>query len=149
MEVILLEDITNVGKLGDKIAVKAGFARNFLLPKGKAVTATSDNTVIFEQRRAELEKRAAEILAEAKQRAEQLESISVTIPALASDEGKLYGSLGPREVADAIEKLGIHVEKREVQMPLGPIRELGEHSIDLYLHMDVVVHIPIVVIAGE
>jgi large subunit ribosomal protein L9 len=150
MNVILLEDITNVGKLGDQIAVKAGFARNYLLPQGKAVIATPDNVAIFEERRAELEQRAAERLAEAQKRAQDgLADLTLTIAVRASDEGKLFGSLGPREIADALAKMGKSVEKSEVQMPAGPIRTVGEYTIDIYLHTDVTAKINVIVTAQE
>lgn len=149
MNVILLEDITNVGKLGDQIAVKAGFARNYLLPQGKAVTATPDNVAIFEGRRAELEQRAAERLAEAQKRAENLADLTLTIAVRASDEGKLFGSLGPREIADELAKMSKSVEKSEVQMPAGPIRTVGEYAIDIYLHTDVTAKINVIVTAQE
>lgn len=148
MKVILLEDITNVGKLGDNIAVKAGFARNYLLPQGKAVTATMDNIAVFEKRRAELEKTAALKLADAKKRAEALTDLTITIAAHASEEGKLYGSLGPREVAEEISKTGAPVEKSEVQMP-SPIRTVGEHTVIVYLHNEVTIEVKVIVTAEE
>lgn len=149
MNVILLEDITNVGKLGDTIAVKAGFARNYLLPQGKAVTATTDNIAVFEARRAELEQKAAEKLSEAQQRANSLTDIVLNIATRASDEGKLFGSLGPREIADELAKIGKSIEKSEVQMPSGPIRTVGEYTVDIYLHTDVTIHVNVVVTAQE
>ncbi len=149
MNVILLEDITNVGKLGEQIAVKSGFARNYLLPQGKAVTATSDNVAIFEERRAELEKLSTEKLAQAQQRAQGLTDVTLTIQAPASDEGKLYGSLGPREIVDELVKIGASVEKSEIQMPSGPIRTVGEYTIHIYLHTDVTVDINVIVTAQE
>ena len=149
MNVILLEDITNVGKLGDQIAVKSGFARNYLLPKGKAVNATADNVIVFEKRRAELEKHAAEKLQAAQKRAETLVDLVVNITARASDEGKLYGSLGPREIAMHINEADNAVEKAEVQMPSGPLRQVGEHTVNLALHPTVTVEINVIITAEE
>lgn len=149
MNVILLEDITNVGKLGDQIAVKAGFARNYLFPKGKAVSATQDNIIVFEKRRAELEQRATEKLQAAEKRAEALVDLVVNIAARASDEGKLYGSLGPREIATYISQAGSAVEKSEVHMPSGPIRQVGEHTVNLAFHTGVTIEVHVVVTAEE
>lgn len=147
MEVILLEKVANLGSLGDKVKVKAGYGRNFLLPYGKAVPATADNLKAFEERRAELEKAAAEKLAEAQARAEKLEGASVTITSKAGEEGKLFGSIGVRDIADAITATGIEVEKSEVRLPEGPLRVVGEYEIELQLHSDVTVVINLAVVA--
>ena len=147
MDVILLEKVANLGSLGDKVKVKAGYGRNFLLPYGKAVAATADNPKAFEERRAELEKAAAEKLAAAQARGEALEGASVTITSKAGEEGKLFGSIGVRDIADAITATGTDVEKSEVRLPEGPLRVVGEYEIELQLHSDVTVHINLAVVA--
>lgn len=147
MEVILLEKVANLGSLGDKVKVKAGYGRNFLLPYGKAVPATADNLKAFEERRAELEKAAAEKLAEAQARAEALEGSSVTITSKAGEEGKLFGSIGVRDIADAITAAGTEVEKSEVRLPEGPLRVVGEYEIELQLHSDVTTTINLAIVA--
>lgn len=146
MQLILLERIRNLGELGDEVNVKNGFGRNFLIPQGKAVRANKDNREMFEARRAELEAQANERIASAKQRATALEEKTVTIAARA-EEGKLYGSVGPREITEALGREGIEVAQGEVKMPFGPIREVGEYEIDIYLHSDVATVITVVVIA--
>ena len=135
MDVILLEKVANLGSLGDKVKVKAGYGRNFLLPYGKAVAATADNLKAFEERRAELEKAAAEKLSAAQARGEALEGASVTITSKAGEEGKLFGSVTVRDIAEAAEAKGVSLEKSEIRMPEGPIRELGEFDIDVHLHV--------------
>ncbi len=147
MEVILLEKVANLGSLGDKVKVKAGYGRNFLLPYGKAVAATAENLKAFEERRAELEKVAAEKLAAAQTRAEALEGASVTIASKAGEEGKLFGSIGVRDIADAVTAGGTEVEKSEVRLPEGPLRVTGEYDIELQLHSDVTANIKLVVVA--
>ncbi len=147
MEVILLEKVANLGSLGDKVKVKAGYGRNFLLPYGKAVAATEDNLKAFEERRAELEKAAADKLATAQSRAEALEGASFTITSKAGDEGKLFGSIGVRDIADAVTAGGTDVEKSEVRLPEGPIRVVGEYDIELQLHSDVTVEVKLAVVA--
>ncbi|SET02965.1 MULTISPECIES: 50S ribosomal protein L9 [Marinobacter] len=147
MEVILLEKVANLGSLGDKVKVKSGYGRNFLLPYGKAVAATADNLKAFEERRAELEKAAADKLAAAQSRAEALEGQSFTISSKAGDEGKLFGSIGVRDIADAITAGGTEVEKSEVRLPEGPIRVTGEYEIELQLHTDVTVTVQLAVVA--
>lgn len=147
MEVILLEKVANLGSLGDKVKVKAGYGRNFLLPFGKAVPATETNVKEFEARRAELEKAAADKLAAAQARAEALEGASFTITSKAGDEGKLFGSIGVRDVADAVSTGGTEVEKSEVRMPEGPIRAVGEYELELQLHTDVVTTVKVTVVA--
>ena len=147
MDVILLEKVANLGSLGDKVKVKAGYGRNFLLPYGKAVAATADNLKAFEERRAELEKAAAEKLSAAQARGEALEGASVTITSKAGEEGKLFGSIGVRDIADAITAAGTEVEKSEVRLPEGPLRVVGEYEIELQLHSDVTVHINLAVVA--
>ena len=147
MEVILLEKVANLGSLGDKVKVKAGYGRNFLLPYGKAVAATEDNLKAFEERRAELEKAAADKLAAAQARAEKLEGQSFTISSKAGEEGKLFGSIGVRDIADALIAAGTEVEKSEVRLPEGPLRVTGEYEIELQLHSDVTVTITLAVVA--
>ncbi|WP_449286250.1 50S ribosomal protein L9 [Marinobacter sp. PE14] len=147
MEVILLEKVANLGSLGDKVKVKAGYGRNFLLPYGKAVPATEANLKAFEERRAELEKAAAEKQAAAQARAEALEGAAFTISSKAGEEGKLFGSIGVRDIADAITAGGTEVEKSEVRLPEGPIRVTGEYEIELQLHSDVEVSVKLAVVA--
>ncbi|MFL0810410.1 MAG: 50S ribosomal protein L9 [Agarilytica sp.] len=137
MEVILLEKVGNLGGVGDKVNVKSGFGRNFLLPQGKAVAATVQNLKDFEVRRAELEKAAANKKETAEIRSRELEDFKVTITAKAGDEGKLFGSIGARDIADAVTAAGFEVAKSEVKLPEGTLRELGEFEIDLQLHVDV------------
>lgn len=145
MELILLEKVQNLGDLGDTVTVKPGFGRNYLLPQGKAVPATAENVARFEAQRAELEEVAEERLAEAQKRAEGLADLTITIAANASEEGKLYGSIGPREISMALEEAGHEVEKAEVIMGEGPVRFTGEYDIHLQLHADVEIHIKLVV----
>lgn len=147
MEVILLEKVANLGSLGDKVKVKAGYGRNFLVPYGKAVPATADNLKAFEARRAELEKAAADKLTSAQARAEALSGASFTISSKAGDEGKLFGSIGVRDIADAVSTSGTEVEKSEVRLPEGPLRAVGEYDIELQLHSDVSVEIKLTVVA--
>lgn len=137
MEVILLEKVGKLGNLGEKVNVKSGFGRNFLMPKGKAVPATKENVAVFEERRAELEAAAAARTAEATKRAEAIAALTLTIEANAGDEGKLFGSIGTRDVAECISKAGVEVNKSEVRMPNGVIRDLGEYEITIHLHSDV------------
>ncbi|MCK5858641.1 MAG: 50S ribosomal protein L9 [Abyssibacter sp.] len=135
MEVILLDRIQNLGDLGDTVRVKPGYGRNYLLPQGKALRATKDNAAVFEARKAELLKKAADSEAAAKARAEALAGLgSLTLTSRASEEGKLYGSIGPREIADAITEAGVTVDKGEVVMPDGPIRSVGEHDVLVHLY---------------
>ncbi|AHK78451.1 MULTISPECIES: 50S ribosomal protein L9 [Ectothiorhodospira] len=148
MEVILLEKVENLGNLGDKVRVRAGYARNYLLPQGKAKFATEANLAEFEARRAELEKAAAESLAAAESRRDKLEAMTVTVTAKAGGEGKLFGSVGTADIADAVTAAGGELEKREVRMPDGPLRVVGEYEIALQLHTDVKATLKVVV-AGE
>jgi large subunit ribosomal protein L9 len=149
MEIILLEKVDNVGGIGDRVNVKSGYARNYLIPKGKATLATAENVAKFEARRAELEAKAASELAAAQARAKKLEGQVIRITATAGTEGKLFGSIGTVDIAEALEKLGIEVERSEVRMPEGPLRVLGEHRIELHLHSDVNVEVPVVVEGAE
>lgn len=147
MNVILLERLSNLGDIGDEVAVKAGFARNFLIPKGKAVRATEENRAVFEGRRAELEKAAADHLGEAQGRAAKLEGLSLTMVVKAGEEGKLYGSVGTQDIADAITAEAIEVARAEIRLPEGVIRSIGEYEIDVQLHSDVTVSIAVAVVA--
>ncbi|MGO2241411.1 MAG: 50S ribosomal protein L9 [Halomonas sp.] len=147
MEVILLDNIGKLGGLGDKVTVKPGYGRNYLVPYGLAVPATKDNIEAFEVQRAELEAQAAERKAEAAARAEQLNDIELSLVSKAGDEGKLFGSIGPRDLADAISSAGIDVAKSEVRMPNGPIRQTGEYDIVLHLHAEVDAVVRVVVVA--
>jgi large subunit ribosomal protein L9 len=150
MQVILLDKIANLGNLGDQVAVKSGFARNFLFPKGKAVPATKANIETFEARRADLEAKIAEELVAAQARAEKLEALAeVTLVSKAGDEGKLFGSIGTRDIADAISAVGVEVAKSEVLLPEGPLRTLGEFEVALQLHPEVTAAISISIIAEE
>jgi large subunit ribosomal protein L9 len=147
MEVILLEKTRNLGNLGDKVKVRNGYGRNFLIPHGKAVPATEVNIKYFEERRAELEKQAADKLAAAQARADKLTALgAVTVSAKAGDEGKLFGSVGTRDVADAITAAGVEVAKAEVLMPNGAIRNVGDFELEVQLHSDVVAVIKISVV---
>lgn len=145
MEVILLDKVGKLGAVGDKVAVKAGFGRNFLIPQGKAIPANAANIAEFESRRAELEAAAAEKKAVAEKRAAELAELQVVIAANAGDEGKLFGSIGARDIADAITAAGVEVAKSEVRLPEGTLRELGEYDIDVQLHVDVTQTLKLVV----
>lgn len=137
MEVILLEKIDNLGAMGDKVKVRPGYGRNYLVPKGKAKPATAENIAAFEAMRAELEKAAAESLAEAQARRDQLDGMTVTVAANAGDEGKLFGSVGTADIADAICAAGVNVERHEVRLPEGVFRQTGDYEVHLHLHADV------------
>ena len=141
MNVILLENVENLGSIGDLVKVKPGYGRNYLLPQGKAALATPENMKEIEARRAELEKAAAEELAAAKTRSGAIEGMELVIPANAGPEGKLFGSVGPIDIADAFEKVQVEVERSEIRMPEGPIQELGEFTIGVHLHPEVDVDI--------
>lgn len=148
MQVILLENIHNLGELGDVVDVRAGYGRNFLIPQRKALPATKANLAEVEARRAELERIAAEQLAQDKARGEKLQDAVITIGSKAGDEGRLFGSIGTRDIADAItEQVGVEVERAEVQLPEGSIRSIGEFDIDLILHAEVTVAIKLLVVA--
>lgn len=149
MEVILLEKIANLGNLGDKVNVKSGYGRNFLLPQGKATMATASNIAMFEARRAEFEKVAADKKVAAQARATKLNELEISITANAGDEGKLFGSIGTQDIAELLtNNAGIEVHKSEVRLPNGTIRHIGEYNIDLHLHTDVDATIKLVVVAG-
>ena len=148
MEVILLEKVGKLGALGDRVTVKGGYARNFLLPQGRAVLANQANVAEFEARRAELEKSAQEQLNAANTRAEALNGKTVAITAKAGDEGKLFGSIGTRDIAEAAEANGLTLDKSEVRLPEGPLRNTGEHEVQCQVHAEVFATIT-VVITGE
>ena len=145
MELILLQKVVNLGNLGDKVNVKPGYGRNFLVPQGKAVPATAANVAEFEAKRADYEAKAKEALTGAEGRKARLEGASVTIYANASTEGKLYGSVGPREIADALTKAGTPVEKSEVVLGEGAFRHIGEYEVLLHLHADVETPVKVVI----
>ena len=147
MEIILLDKIANLGGLGDKVTVKSGYARNFLFPQGKAVPATKVNVEKFEARRAELEAKIAEQHAAAQARADKIAALGeVTIASPAGDEGKLFGSVGTRDIAAAITAAGVEVSKSEVKLPVGTLRETGEFDIDLQIHSEVTTTIKLIII---
>lgn len=148
MELILLQKVKNLGVLGDKVNVKPGYGRNYLVPQGKAVPATVDNVAQFEKRRAEFEAKANQILSGAEARKAALEGASVTIGANASPEGKLFGSVGPRDIAEAFTAAGKPLEKSEVVMGEGPLRHVGEFEVHVQLHADVQTTVKVVVTAG-
>lgn len=149
MNVILLENVENLGSIGDLVKVKPGYGRNYLLPQGKAALATPENMKEIEARRAELEKAAAEELAAAKKRAGNIEGMELVIQANAGPEGKLFGSVGPIDIADAFEKVQLEVERSEVRMPEGPIQELGEFAVGVHLHPEVDVEITVRVVEAD
>jgi ribosomal protein L9 len=149
MEIILMQKVANLGNIGDKVKVKAGYGRNYLLPQGKATLATPENVAKFEARRAEFEKAAKEELASAQARAAKLEGFKLTLSAKAGGEGKLFGSVGNSDIVEALKKAGHTVERAEVRMPNGPIRQAGEHIVQLHLHTDVNVDLPVVIIGEE
>jgi len=150
MEIILLEKVTNLGDLGEKVAVKAGYGRNYLIPSGRAVPATKENVKIFEERRAELEKQANAKLTAAQERKAKLEALTgISISHKTGEEGKLFGSVGTADIADACTAAGVEVIKSEVRLPDGAIRVTGEYEIDLHFHSDVDVRINLTIVAEE
>jgi len=149
MDVILLQKVANLGTIGDRVKVKSGYGRNYLLPSGRATLATPANVARFELRRAELEKLAHEELGSAQQRAESLRDFRITITAKAGSEGKLFGSVGTADIAEACTAAGHKVNRSEVRLPTGPIRQVGEHHVALHLHTDVEVTIVVIIAAEE
>ncbi|WP_192035256.1 50S ribosomal protein L9 [Halomonas sp. YLGW01] len=147
MEVILLDNIGKLGGLGDKVTVKPGYGRNYLMPYGLAVPATKENLEAFQAQRAELEAQAAERKAEAEARAAQLAEIELSLVAKSGEDGKLFGSIGPRDLAEAIAQAGIDIAKSEVRMPEGPLRKTGEYDIALQLHAEVASSVRVVIVA--
>lgn len=148
MEVILLEKVRNLGGLGDQVKVRAGFARNYLIPYGKAVTATPENRARFEARRAELERAQNEALGRARERAEQLNGFTVQIVRKIAEDGTMYGSVTNRDIAEAIKQAGFEIERSEIVLPQGPIKTIGDHEIPVTLHAEVSVKL-IVSVIGE
>jgi len=147
MEVILLDKVQNLGALGDEVRVRSGYARNFLIPQGKAVMATKENRAHFDERRKDLEAKAAEILATAQARADKINGSNIEIAGRAGDEGKLFGSIGTADIAAAVSSAaGIEIGKQEVQLPEGPLRNVGEYKIEFNLHADVVAAVTINVV---
>jgi large subunit ribosomal protein L9 len=149
MEVILLQKVANLGNIGDRVKVRSGFGRNFLLPQGKATLATPDNVARFEARRAELERLAREHLTSAEERAAALKDFKLTIRAKAGTEGKLFGSVGTSDIAEACTREGFKVERSEVRLPSGPLRTVGEHTVELHLHADIDVPLHVTIVAEE
>ena len=149
MEVILLQKVANLGNIGERVKVRSGFGRNFLLPQGKATLATADNIARFEARRTELERLAREHLSSAGERAEAMKDFKLTIHAKAGTEGKLFGSIGTSDIAEAATRAGFNVERSEVRLPHGPLRMVGEHSVNLHLHADVDVPVQVTIVAEE
>lgn len=147
MEVILLETVAKLGDLGDKVSVKSGYGRNFLIPQRKAVPATAENIRLFEERRSELESAANEKLSEAKTRAEQIEALSISLTAQAGDEGKLFGSITVRDIAEAAEAQNVMIEKSEIRLPDGPLRELGDFEVVIHLHPEVDANLRVSIVA--
>jgi len=150
MDVILLQKVENLGNLGDRVKVRAGYGRNYLIPQGKAAPATEANVAALEARRAELEKEAAEALAAAEARKAQIEALGgISLTAKAGAEDKLFGSIGTVDIADALIAAGVAVERREVRLPDGPIRTAGEHEVEIHLHTDLNVGLKVTVISEE
>ena len=149
MQVILLEKVRNLGNLGDKVNVKSGYGRNFLIPQNKAVFATPKSIELFEQRRAELEKKAQQSLSAAEQRAAKLNDTTLVISAMASDEGKLYGSVGVNEIKDALVAKEIQIIKREIVMPEGPLHSVGNYVVEIHVHSDVIANLQIEIVPAK
>jgi large subunit ribosomal protein L9 len=149
MELILLQKVANLGNIGDRVKVKSGYGRNFLLPKGKATLATAENVARFDARRAELERAANEELHRAQQRAAAIKEFKLTIVAKAGSEGKLFGSVGTADIAEAATAAGHALARSEVRLPGGPLRAVGEHQVALHLHADVEVELPVIIAAEE
>jgi large subunit ribosomal protein L9 len=149
MDIILLQKVANLGNIGDRVKVKSGFGRNYLLPHGKATVATPDNIARFEARRSELEKAAHEQMSSAEQRAAQLKEFKLVIPAKAGTEGKLFGSIGTSDIAEAATRAGIAIQRSEVRLPNGALRTVGDHSVTLHLHADIDVPLAVSIVAEE
>ena len=149
MQVILLEKVSNLGDLGDQVNVKAGYGRNYLVPLKKAVVASADNVATFEARRAELQNVADQKKATATARGEKISGLNITLSTKAGEEGKLFGSITVRDVADAVNAAGVELEKSEVRLPDGPLRELGEFEVDIHLHTEVNVKLKLTLVAEE
>ncbi|SUD90419.1 50S ribosomal protein L9 [Psychrobacter phenylpyruvicus] len=149
MQVILLQRIVNLGKLGETVDVKSGYGRNYLIPQGKALPATPANVEKFEARRAELEAIEAEELAAAQKRADALTDVNVIMRAKSGEDGKLFGSIGTRDIADALTKSGLEVDRSEVKLPEGTLRQVGEYSVDIQLHHDIFANILVTILSED
>jgi len=149
VEVILLQKVANLGNVGDRVKVRSGYGRNFLLPQGKATLATPDNIARFEARRTELERFAREHLSSAEERAAAMKDFKLTVRAKAGTEGKLFGSIGTADIAEACTREGFKIERSEVRLPAGPLRTVGEHLVNLHLHADVDVPLHVTIVAEE
>lgn len=149
MQVILLEKVANLGNLGDVVKVKDGFARNYLIPQGKAKRATEANLKVFETRRAELEKAQSDLLAKARERGAKLDGLTLQIVQKAGVDGRLFGSVTNYDVVEALEKQGHEVERSQVRMPTGPLKQVGEFPIEVQLHTDVVVTVNVAVLGEQ
>jgi large subunit ribosomal protein L9 len=149
MDVILLEKVANLGNLGDRVVVKSGYARNFLLPKGKATLATAANVTRFEARRAELEKAANDQLSGANARKAKFEGFRLQLTAKAGSEGKLFGSIGTTDIAEAATKAGQELQRSEVRLPNGPLRTVGDHIVVVHLHTDIDVELPVTITSED
>jgi large subunit ribosomal protein L9 len=149
MELILLQKVANLGNIGDRVRVRSGYGRNFLLPKGRATLATHDNIARFEMRRAELLAKAGAELEQAQSRAEAFKDFKLSITAKAGTEGKLFGSIGTADIAEHGTKAGHQLARSEVRLPSGPLRTVGEHVVQLHLHADVNVELPVIIVAEE
>jgi large subunit ribosomal protein L9 len=149
MDVILLQKVANLGNIGDRVKVKSGFGRNYLLPEGKATLATPSNVAKFEERRAELEKVAREQLTSATERSAALKDYKLTVRAKAGTEGKLFGSIGTADISEALNRENFKILRSEVRLPSGPLRTVGEHVVSLHLHADVDVPLTVTIIAEE
>ncbi len=146
MDVILLDKVDNLGNLGDKVSVRNGYGRNFLIPTGKAVPATKDNLEAFEKRRAELEKQAAGKQAAAEARKTEIEALEITIPCKTGEEGRLFGSIGTIDISEAVTQAGVELAKQEVRLPEGPFRMVGEYEVQLHLHSDVNANLKLIIV---
>jgi large subunit ribosomal protein L9 len=149
MEIILLQKVANLGNIGDRVKVKSGFGRNYLLPQGKATLATPTNVAKFEERRHELEKAARDHLTSAEERSTALKDFKLTVHAKAGTEGKLFGSIGTADIAEALQREKFNITRSEVRLPGGPLRMVGEHIVNLHLHADVDVALPVIIVAEE
>ena len=149
MEIILLQKVANLGNIGDRVKVRSGYGRNFLLPQGKATLATAEHIAKFEARRAEIEKAAHAEISAAQARAKKLEGFKLTLSAKAGGEGKLFGSVGTSDIVDGLKAAGHEVERSELRMPNGPIRQAGDHTVQLHLHTDVTLDLPVSIVAEE
>lgn len=149
MQVILLEKVKNLGSLGDVVDVRAGYGRNFLIPGNRAVFATEANKTVFEGRRAELEKKAQQDFAKAEQRASKFNDVTLSINVQATDEGKLYGSIGVGEINEALAARSIEINKREIMMPNGPLQEIGSYVVELHLHSEVIANLQVELVAAK